>query len=109
MAPSFVSGCCMSAKVDEAIRRDVAIRKAIEENNVEFSKQVSIALGELAYQMKADFLQDREALRELHNQNVVLRSRVDELEERFNMVNGDQAGRVGSTPKLLPQRKYPPT
>jgi hypothetical protein len=50
-------------------------------------KDLMDALGELAYHVKADFIHDREQLRLLHNENVEIRSRLDELEQRFNLAD----------------------
>lgn len=48
-------------------------------------KDLMDALTELAYHVKADFVHDREQLRKLHNENVEIRSRLDDLEQRFNL------------------------
>jgi hypothetical protein len=48
-------------------------------------KDLTDAMGELAYHVKADFIHDREQLRLLHNENVEIRSRLDDLEQRFNL------------------------
>jgi hypothetical protein len=52
-------------------------------------KDLMVAMGELAYAVKADFLRDREELRKLHNENVEMRQRVDDLEYRINMAGED--------------------
>lgn len=51
-------------------------------------KDLTNAMGELAYHVKADFMQDREQLRKLHNENVELRQRLDDLEYRSKLVSG---------------------
>lgn len=51
-------------------------------------KDLTVAMGELAYHVKADFIHDREQLRLLHNENVEIRSRLDELEYRSKLASG---------------------
>jgi hypothetical protein len=51
-------------------------------------KDLTEKMGELAYHVKADFIHDREQLRLLHNENVELRQRVDDLEYRSKLVSG---------------------
>ena len=51
---------------------------------------IASGFGQLALQIKNDFIRDREMIEQL-------RERISELEDRFNMVNGSQAGR-GLTP-----------
>jgi hypothetical protein len=51
-------------------------------------KDLMDALTELAYHVKADFVHDREQLRKLHNENVELRQRLDELQYQAKLVSG---------------------
>jgi hypothetical protein len=59
------------------------ITQAIEQ----VRKDLMVAMGELAYAVKADFLRDREELRKQHNEIVALLARFDDLEERHNILN----------------------
>jgi hypothetical protein len=59
---------------------------------------ITVGFGELAAAIKKDFARDREELRHLRNEVIALREIVSELEERFTMVNGHQAGRGAGTP-----------
>ena len=58
---------------------------------------IAVGFGELAATVKKDFLRDRDELRKQNNELIDLRARLEQLEERFDMVNGGQAGR-GLTP-----------
>ena len=52
---------------------------------------ITVGFGELAAAIKRDFERDRAMIEQL-------RERISELEERFTMVNGHQAGRGVDTP-----------
>lgn len=52
---------------------------------------IASGFGQLALQIKNDFIRDREMIEQL-------RERISELEDRFNMVNGHQAGRGTDIP-----------
>ena len=77
MAPSLVRGKRMQNHYYAAMEREL---KAF----------IAVGFGQLALPIKKDSIRDRET-------NPELRARLEQLEERFDMVNGGQAGR-GLTP-----------